>query len=57
MGITIKLRLSRVYLATLLLLALPFVEATIGEDGLCSLLIFVPFTIGYVSKIQMRDTN
>jgi hypothetical protein len=51
MGITIKLRLSRVYLATLLLLALPFVEATIGEDGLCNLFIFVPFTIGYVSKI------
>jgi hypothetical protein len=52
MGITTGL-----YWLAVLLLVLPFVEATIGEDGLCSLLIFVPFTIGYVSKIQMRDTN
>jgi hypothetical protein len=31
-----------------LLLVLPLTEATIGEDGLCNLFIFVPFTHGYV---------
>jgi hypothetical protein len=46
---------AKVYLL-LLLLVLPFVEATIGEDGLCNVFIFAPFTIGYVSKIS-KDTN
>jgi hypothetical protein len=41
-------RLHSAHWVWLLLVLLPSTEATIGEDGLCNLFIFVPFTNGYV---------
>jgi uncharacterized membrane protein len=39
--------ISLFFLLSLLSL-FPFVESAIGEDGLCNLFAYVPFTMGYV---------
>jgi hypothetical protein len=46
--ITGSLDSLRAFFFLLFLSLAPFVESTIGEDGLCNLFTYVPFTIGYV---------
>jgi hypothetical protein len=48
-----KVRLHSAHWMWLLLVLLASTEATIGEDGLCNLFIFVPFTNGYVIQTQI----
>jgi hypothetical protein len=50
-------RLLAAHWVWLLLVLLPLTEATIGEDGLCKLFIFVPFTHGYVRCRSSIDTD